>query len=127
MATTLCCSSHQEINNKLPCFARQVNPLRVEEFMAAFEEATSRPNGYLMLDLKPTTDDMQLRKTNVLPREVGKSLKNQTYLQLPVLNAMHDAKNQMQDSMEGLEITGKIKSKLYSDQLNGFLNRSPHC
>ena len=51
--------------------ARQVNPGKVQEFMAAYEEATSRPHGYLMLDLKPTTDDQQRLKTNVLPGEVS--------------------------------------------------------
>ncbi len=35
--------------------ARQVNPERVQEFMAAYKEATSRPHGYLM----PTTDDLK--------------------------------------------------------------------
>ena len=28
--------------------ARQVNPERVQEFMKRYEEATSRPHGYLM-------------------------------------------------------------------------------
>ncbi len=35
--------------------------------MNAYEEDTSRPHGYLMLDLKPTTHDDQRLKTNVLP------------------------------------------------------------
>ncbi len=46
---------------------RLVNPGKVQEFMAAYEEATGRLHGYLMLDLKPTTDE-----TNVLPGEVSK-------------------------------------------------------
>ena len=49
--------------------ARQVNPGHVQEFMKSYEEATSRPHGYLMLDLKPTTDDKQRLKSNVLPGE----------------------------------------------------------
>ncbi len=101
--------------------ARQVNPGRVQEFMAAYEEATSRPHGYLMLDLKPTTDDQQRPKTNVLPGEVGKFLQKQSYLQPPVLNAMYDAEKQMQEIMEAPQITAAEKSKLYSDQLNRFL------
>jgi hypothetical protein len=36
--------------------ARQINPGKVQEFMRSYEDATSRPHGYLMLDLKPTTD-----------------------------------------------------------------------
>ncbi len=39
--------------------ARQLNPGKVQEFIAAYEEATSRPHGYLILDLKPTTYDQQ--------------------------------------------------------------------
>jgi hypothetical protein len=46
--------------------ARQINPGRVQEFMRSYEDATSRPHGYLMLDLKPTTDDQQRLKTNVI-------------------------------------------------------------
>jgi hypothetical protein len=52
--------------------ARQINPGKVQEFMRSYEEATSRPHGYLMLDLKPTTDDQQRLKTNVLPGEIAK-------------------------------------------------------
>ena len=49
--------------------ARQVNPGHVQEFMKSYEEATKRPHGYLMLDLKPTTDDQHRLKSNVLPEE----------------------------------------------------------
>ncbi len=56
--------------------ARQVNPGKIQKFMAAYEEATSRPHGYLMLDLNPTTDDQQRLKTNVLPGEVSKFMQS---------------------------------------------------
>ena len=49
--------------------ARQVNSGHVQEFMKSYEEATKRPHGYLMLDLKPTTDDQHRLKSNVLPEE----------------------------------------------------------
>ncbi len=101
--------------------ARQVNPGKVQEFMAAYEEATSRPHGYLMLDLKPTTDDQQRLKTNVLPGEFSKFIQRQSYFQPPALNAMYDAEKQMQEIMEAPQITAAEKSKLYSDQLNRFL------
>ena len=39
--------------------ARQISPGRVQEFMRSYEKATSRPHGYLMQDLKPTSDDQQ--------------------------------------------------------------------
>ena len=49
--------------------AHQVNPGHIQEFMKSYEEATSHPHGYLMLDLKPTTADNQWLKSNVLPGE----------------------------------------------------------
>jgi hypothetical protein len=54
--------------------ARQINPGRVQEFMRSYEDATSRPHGYLMLDLKPTTSNKDRLKTNILPGEIAKFL-----------------------------------------------------
>jgi hypothetical protein len=59
---------------QISMLARQVNPGKVQEFMRSYEDATSRPHGYLMLDLKRTTDDQQRLKTNVLPGEIAKLL-----------------------------------------------------
>ena len=52
---------------QISVLARQVNSGRVQDFMnlramTMFKD-TSRPHGYLMLDLKPTTDDGQRLKT----------------------------------------------------------------
>ena len=47
--------------------------------MRSYDDATSRPHGYLMLDLKPTTDDHQRLKTTVLPGEIEKVLQKQSY------------------------------------------------
>lgn len=52
---------------KISILARQVNPGKVQEFMRRYDKATSWPYEYLMLDLKPTTDDGQRLKTNILP------------------------------------------------------------
>ena len=41
---------------QISVLARQVNPGHVQEFMKSYEEATKRLHGYVMLDLKPTTD-----------------------------------------------------------------------
>jgi hypothetical protein len=60
--------------------ARQVNPGKVQEFMRTYEDATNRPRGYLMLDLKPTTDDQQRLKTNVLPGEIANFIQKQSYI-----------------------------------------------
>ena len=93
----------------------------MQEFMRSYEDATSRPHGYLMLDLKPTTDDQQRLKTNVLPGEIAKFLHKQSYRQPPLVNAMYDAEQRMKEIMEAPQLSAVEKSKLYSDQLNRFL------
>jgi hypothetical protein len=99
----------------------QVNPGKVQEFMRSYEDATSRPHGYLMLDLKPTTDDQQRLKTNVLPGEIAKFLHKQSYRQPPLANAIYDAEQRMKEIMEAPQLSVVEKSKFYSDQLNRFL------
>jgi hypothetical protein len=64
---------------QISMLARQINPGKVQEFMRSYEDATSRPHRYLMLDLKPTTDDQKRLKTNVLPGEIAKFLHEQSY------------------------------------------------
>ena len=54
---------------QISVLARQINPGHVQEFMKSYEEATKRPHGYLMLDLKPTTDDQRRLESNVLHEE----------------------------------------------------------
>ena len=89
--------------------------------MRSYEDATRRPHGYLMLDLKPTTDDQQRLKTNVLPGEIAKFLHKQSYRQPPLVNAMYDAEQRMKEIMDAPQLSAVEKSKLYSDQLNRFL------
>ena len=74
-----------------------------------------------MLDLKPTTDDQQRLKTNVLPGAIVKFLHKQSYRQPPLVNAMYDAEQRMKEIMEAPQLSAVEKSKLYSDQLNRFL------
>jgi hypothetical protein len=104
---------------QISMLARQLNPGRVQEFMRSYEDATSRPHGYLMLDLKPTTDDQQRLKTNVLPGEIAKFIQKQSYLQPPLV--MYDAEQRMKEIMSAPQLSLVEKSKLYSDQLNWFL------
>jgi hypothetical protein len=106
---------------QISMLARQVDPGKVQEFMRSCEDATSRPHGYLMLDLKPTTDDQKRLKTNVLPGEIAKFLHKQSYRQPPLANAMYDAEQRMKEIMEAPQLSVVEKSKLYSDQLNRFL------
>jgi hypothetical protein len=74
-----------------------------------------------MLDLKPTTDDQQRLKTNVLPGDIAKFIQKQSYHQPPLVNAMYDAEQRMKEIMDAPQLTTVEKSKLYSDQLNPFL------
>jgi hypothetical protein len=74
-----------------------------------------------MLDLKPTTDDQQRLKTNVLPGEIAKFIQKQSYHKPPLVNAMYDAEQRMKEIMDAPQLTTVEKSKLYSDQLNRFL------
>ena len=80
--------------------ARYVRPEHVQEFMKSYEEATKRPHGYLMLDLKPTTDDQHRLKTNVLPEEniTGQQIlahytRKRSYQQPPIANDQHQLKS----------------------------------
>jgi hypothetical protein len=106
---------------QISMLARQVNPGKVQEFMRSYEDATSRPHGYLMLDLKPTTDDQDRLKTNILPGEIAKFIQKQSYRQPPLVNAMYDAEERMKEIMDAPQLSAVEKSKLYSDQLNRFL------
>ena len=92
--------------------------------MRSYEDATSRPHGYLMSDLKPTTDDQQRLKTNILPNKADalvEYVRKKSYQQPPLVNAMYDAEQRMKAIMKAPQLTAVEKSKLYSDQLNRFL------
>ena len=49
---------------------RQIFPDRIKYFREAFADATSRPYGYLFIDLKPTTPDELRLCTDVFPPEM---------------------------------------------------------
>jgi len=49
--------------------ARQMFPARSKFLIEAYHDATSKPFSYLMLDLKPTTDDKLRVRTNIFPDE----------------------------------------------------------
>ena len=67
---TISCFSVSTRQTAVSISVRQVNPGHVQEFIKSCEEgATKRPHGYFMLDLKPTTDDQDRLKSNVLPKE----------------------------------------------------------
>ena len=51
--------------------AKQMYPGRTDFFLKQCEEAVRRPYGYLIIDLKTTTQDDCRPRTNVLPEEEG--------------------------------------------------------
>ena len=85
---------------QISVLARQVNPGHVQEFMKSYEEATKRPHGYLMLDLKPTTDDQHRLTQNVLPDEniagqqnLDHYTRKRSYQQQPIADDQHRLKS----------------------------------
>ena len=59
--------------DKLQIFipAKQMYPGQTDFFLNQYEEAVKRPFGYLLIDLKTTTEDNCRLRTNVLPSEEG--------------------------------------------------------
>ena len=51
--------------------AKQLYPGQTDFFLNQHEEAVKRPFGYLLIDLKTTTQDNCRLRTNVLPSEEG--------------------------------------------------------
>ena len=51
--------------------AKQMYPRQTDFFLDQYEEAVKRPFGYLLIDLKTTTQDNCRLRTNVLPSEEG--------------------------------------------------------
>ena len=85
--------------------AKQMYPGQADFFLNQYEEAVKRPFGYLLIDLKTTTQDNCRLQTNVLPSEEGfnqagfqenipqdllKYLKQQTLSPVPLLPAMQE-------------------------------------
>ena len=52
-------------------FLRQVFPQNSKSAMEAYKDATATARGYLLVDLRPQTDDSQRLRTNIFPGEVN--------------------------------------------------------
>ena len=53
--------------NQVATLARQMYPGKSKFVLEAFEDATKEPYGYLLIDLKPETDERYRIRTNVFP------------------------------------------------------------
>ena len=118
--------------------ARQVNPRHVQKFMKSYEEATKRPHGYLMLDLKPSTDDQHRLKTNVLPEENTTGQQNldhytrkRSYQQPLIANDQHQLKSNIlpdEDTLGQQSLDRYIRKRSYEQSpiLNTMYNSDQH-
>lgn len=57
--------------SQLQMLARQMFPTRSRFLASAFEDATRDPYGYLLLDLRPETEEDIRVRTNIFPNESG--------------------------------------------------------
>ena len=116
--------------------AKQMYPGQTHSFIQRYEEAVQRPFGYLLVDLKTTTQDSFRLRTNVLPGEerfdqggmqqnisqaLLQYLKQQNLATPPVLPAMQ----QLRDNMDGLlartDLGDYEKARQYVQLQNKYL------
>ena len=116
--------------------AKQMYPRNTDSFINHYEEAVQRPFGYLLVDLKTTTQDNCRLRTNVLPgeerfdnsgvpnnisQELLQYLKQQNLMTPPVIPVMQ----KLQDSMDGLlsrsDLGDYERAKHYMQLQNKYL------
>ena len=116
--------------------AKQMYPGQTDFFINQYEEAVKRPFGYLLIDLKTTTQDNCRLRTNVLPseerfdnvavpdnisQELLQYLKQQNVMTPPVVPVM----KKLQDSMDGLlsrsDLGDDERAKHYMQLQNKYL------
>ena len=121
--------------------AKQMYPnqmYQIDFFLNQYEEAVKRPFGYLLIDLKTTTQDNCRLRTNVLPSEEGfnqagfqenipqellKYLKHQTLSPVPLLPAMQEIQGNMDNMRSRNDLRDGEKVKRYFQllkQIPGF-------
>ena len=116
--------------------AKQMYPGKTDFFLNQYEEAVKRPFGYLLIDLKTTTQDNCRLRTNVLPSEEGfnqagfqenipqellKYLKQQTLSPVALLPAMQEIQGNMDDVLSRNDLQDDEKAKRYLQLQNRYL------
>ena len=116
--------------------AKQMYPGQTDFFLNQYEEAVKRPFGYLLIDLKTTTQDNCRLRTNVLPSEEGfnqaglqenipqellKYLKQQNLSPVPLLPAMQEIQDNMDDLLSRNDLRDDEKAKRYLQLQNRHL------
>ena len=116
--------------------AKQMYPRQTDFFLNQYKEAVKRPFGYLLIDLKTTTEDNCRLRTNVLPSEEGfnqarfqenipqkllKYLKQQTLSPVSLLQAMKEIQSNMDDVLSRNDLRDDEKAKRYFQLRNRYL------
>ena len=116
--------------------AKQMYPGQTDFFLNQYEEAVKRPFGYLLIDLKTTTQDNCRLRTNVLPSEEGfnqagfqenipqellKYLKQQNLSPVPLLPAMQDIQGNLDDVLSQNVLRDDEKARRYFQLQNRYL------
>ena len=57
-------------NQQIGVLAMQIYPSKSKFMIEAYEDATSQAYGYLLLNLKPTTEECYRVRSNILPNDV---------------------------------------------------------
>ena len=111
-------------------------PGQTDFFLNQYEEAVKRPFGYLLIDLKTTTQDNCRLRTNVLPSEEGfnqagvqenipqellKYLKQQSLSRVPLLPATQEIQGNMDDVLSQNYLRDDEKAKRYFQLQNRYL------
>ena len=105
-------------------------------FLNQYKEAVERPFGYLLIDMKFTTQDECRLRTNVLPSEEGsnqagfqenipqellKYLKQQNLSPVPLLQAIQEIQGNMDDVLSRNDLRDDEKAKRYFQLQNRYL------
>ena len=108
--------------------AKQMYPGQTDLFLNQYEEVVKRSFGYLLIDLKTTTQDNCRLRTNVLPSEEGfnqagfqenipqeflKHLKRENLSPVPLLPAMQEIQVNMDDLLSRNDLRIDEKAKGY--------------
>ena len=116
--------------------AKQMYPGQTHSFIQRYEEAVQRPFGYLLVDLKTTTQDNCRLRTNVLPGEerfdqggmqqnisqaLLQYLKQQNLATPPVLPAMQQLRNNMDGLLPRTDLGDYEKARQYVQLQNKYL------
>ena len=116
--------------------AKQMYPGKTDLFLNQYEEAVKRPFGYLLIDLKTTTEDQCRLRTNVLPSEEGfnqagmqeniphellKYLKQQNLSTNPLLAAMQQLQGRMDNILSRNDLREDDKAKQFLQRQNRYL------